>query len=245
MPGERVFSAYVLIDSPTADDVEAILPRLAGFLRDGMRHRRVSSVEPRDWGYAGRSWNEKATFNDLLNDCFAYVFWGNEGRRLFMLRQYARQQDSIDPVVRLAIKNFLNEKETEKNPIGHVVFKNIQAAVSGAIDEGEIKVSGGPRTRLRSDTLVEPEGGKKASRLSLADLRVELGGWPDGNSLCVCMSKRSPKGVRAAAETVSRLLLHSPARGKSETSSMLFAMRYRGVRRRLIRFWMSAILTVM
>ena len=65
------FKDYVLKTSPTADDVAAVLDPLGKLLRQEMRRRGVWRQGSSNWGYAGRSWQEEETFNDLLSDCFA------------------------------------------------------------------------------------------------------------------------------------------------------------------------------
>src|SRR6266498_1324286 len=89
------FDDYVLKDSPTADDVAAVLGPLRKLLCQEMNRRGVWGQGPSNWGYAGRSWREEETFNDLLSDCFASVFDGEKGKRLTRLRQYAGIQRRI------------------------------------------------------------------------------------------------------------------------------------------------------
>src|SRR5438876_5335957 len=143
MARQGLFAEYVLKDSPTRDDVVAALDALGRFLRQVMRRRGVWELPPSAWDYAGRSWQEEETFNDLLFDCFAYVFDGEKGKRLARLRRYARQQPSIDGAVRTAVWNFLNEQEKRKDPAGHAVFKNIQAAVAEALEVSRVQVASG------------------------------------------------------------------------------------------------------
>jgi hypothetical protein len=76
-----------------------------------MHQRGVWRRGPSTWGYAGHSWREEETFNDLLHDCFVSVFGGAKGKRLARLRQYAQNQLSIGGAVRNAVQNFLNEGE--------------------------------------------------------------------------------------------------------------------------------------
>ena len=158
------FDDYVLKDSPTADDVAAVLDPLRRLLRREMRRRGVWGQGPSNWGYAGRSWGEEETFNDLLSDCFASVFDGEKGKRLTRLRQYARHQPSIAWTVRTAVRNFLNEQERQKDPDGHAVFKNIQAAVVGALDVGEMKVVDGKPGEVTNGTVVASAPGGGAPR---------------------------------------------------------------------------------
>ena len=199
------FDDYVLKDSPTADDVAAVLDPLRRLLRREMRRRGVWGQGPSNWGYAGRSWWEEETFNDLLSDCFASVFDGEKGKRLTRLRQYARHQPSIAWTVRTAVRNFLNEQERQKDPVGHAVFKNIQAAVVEALGNGQMRVVNGKPGDVTNGTVVASASGGGCTKASPMDLRAAINGWADVASLCGGMVKRSGRGLQAAADVLSRL----------------------------------------
>lgn len=200
-----LFKNYVLKNAPTSDDVAAVLGPLGRILRKEMRRRGVWDRGPSNWGYAGRSWREKKTFDDLLCDCFASVFDGEKGKRLTWLRQHAQHQPSIAGPVRTAVRNFLNEQEKEKDPVGHAVFKNIQAAVVEALGVGKMRVVDGKPGDVTNGTVVASASGKGCTKAPSMDLRVAINGWADVASLCGEMAKRSGRGLRAAAVVLSRL----------------------------------------
>lgn len=199
------FEDFVLKDSPTDDDVAAVLDPLGRILRREMCRRGVWRQGPSNWGYAGRSWREEETFNDLLFHCFADVFDGEKGKRLARLRQYARHQLSIAGPVRTAVRNFLNEQEREKDPVGHAVFKNIQAAVAEALGIGQMRVVNGKDDTVTNGTVVVSASGGGCTKATPADLRKAINSWADGASLCGGMAKRSHRGLQAAAQVLSRL----------------------------------------
>ena len=207
MTRREPFKDYVLKDSPTKGDVDAVLDHLGKFLRREMHPRGVWDRGPSNWGYAGHSWREKDTFNDLLCDCFAFVFDGDKGKRLARLRQYARHQSSIAGVVRTAVRNFLNEQEREKDPVGHAVFKNIQAAVAEALKVRQMRVVNGKpgNVTVTDRTVVASASGGGCTKASPKDPRAVINGWADGASLCGRMAKRSHEGLQAAAQVLSRL----------------------------------------
>ena len=200
-----LFKNYVLKNAPTSDDVAAVLDPLGKLLRQEMRRRGVRRQRPSNWGYAGRSWREKETFNDLLFHCFAFVFDGEKGKRLTRLRQYARHQRSIAGTVRTAVRNFLNEQERQKDPVGHAVFKNIQAAVAEALRAGQMRVVDGKPGDVTNGTVVASASGGRCTKAPPTDLREAINGWRDVASLCGEMAKRSGRGLRAAAVVLSRL----------------------------------------
>lgn len=203
----RPFKDYVLKDSPTADDVVAVLDPLGRLLRQEMCRRGICRQRPSNWGYAGHSWREVETFNDLLSDCFASVFDGEEGKRLARLRQRAQHQPSIGGTVRTAVRNFLNEQERKKDPVGHAVFKNIQAAVAEALRGGQMRVVNGKpgNATVTNRTVVVSASGGGCTKAHPTDLRAAINGWADGASLCGGMAKRSHRGLQAAAQVLSRL----------------------------------------
>jgi hypothetical protein len=212
MARQGVFAEYVLKDTPTDSDVASVLDTLAQILRQQMRRRGVWNLPPSRWEYAGKAWRDKETFNDLLFDCFAYVFDGQKGKRLTKLREYARQQRSIDGAVRRAVYFFLNVQEKRKDPAGHDVFKNVQAAVAEALTEGRLTSEHTTIGKITNETVVAPPPQSETTRISHRELRAAVTGWSDGPALCRRMAKKSRPGLRAAMEVISRLAaIHSRA----------------------------------
>jgi hypothetical protein len=201
------FDDYILKDSPTADDVAAVLDPLRRLLRQEMRRLGVWCQGPSNWDYAGRSWRDEETFNNLLSDCFASVFDGEKGKRLTRLRQYAQHQPSVAGAVRTAVRNFLNELGKKKDPVGHAVFKNIQSAVAEALGVGQMRVVDGKAgdVTVTNETVVASASGEGRTKARPTDLRAAINGWTDVASLCGQMAKRSGRGLRAAVDVLSRL----------------------------------------
>jgi hypothetical protein len=187
--------------------VAAVADALRGVLRGQMRRRGVWQLRPAEWGYAGRSWREEETLNDLLHDCFAYVF---TGRRKDRLRDYAREQPSIDAAVRRAVRNFLNAKEESKDRPGHAVFKNVQAAVAEALDGGRLVALGGAADGITGQTVVGLAPGRQTRRAGPDEVRGSVEGWPDRDALCRSIARRGPEGIRAAAQVLHRLAAECP-----------------------------------
>ena len=200
-----MFKNYVLKNAPTSDDVAAVLDPLGKLLRQEMRRRGVWRQRPSNWGYAGRSWREEETFNDLLFHCFAFVFDGEKGKRLARLRQYARHQRSIAGAVRTAVRNFLNEQEQKKDPAGHAVFKNIQAAVDEALRAGQMRVVDSKPSKVTDRTVVVSASEGGCTKATPTNLRAVINGWADIASLCEGMAERSGRGLQAAAQVLARL----------------------------------------
>ena len=200
-----LFKNYVLKNAPTSDDVTAVLDPLGKLLREEMRRRGVWRQGSSNWVYGGRPWREEETFNALLSDCFADVFDGEKGKQLARLRQYAQHQPSIAMVIRRAVRNFLNEQEQKKDPAGHAVFKNIQAAVAEALRVGQMRVVNGKPGDVTNGTVVASASGGRCTKAPPKDLREAINGWRDGASLCKKMAKRSHRGLQAAAQVLSRM----------------------------------------
>src|SRR5271166_991640 len=200
-----LFKNYVLKNAPTSDDVAAVLDPLGKLLREEMRRRGVWRQGSSNWVYGGRPWREEETFNDLLSDCFADVFDGEKGKQLARLRQYAQHQPSIAMVIRRAVRNFLNEQEQKKDPAGHAVFKNIQAAVAEALRVGQMRVVNGKPSNVTNGTVVVSASGGGCTRATPTDLRAAINGWADSASLCGGMATQNRQGLEAAAQVLSRL----------------------------------------
>jgi len=221
MASPRLFARYVLNEAPTPNDVAAVLDALAPLLRRQMRHRGVWDLPPTAWGYAGRSWRDEETFNDLLSHCFAFVF---TGRRLDRLREYASAQPSIDAAVGVSVRNFLNDKEREKDPAGHALFKNVQAAVSAGLAEGWLIVVGGAQDTITNQTVVAPptcSATPEAELAAVAALALHLG--PFG-----CASRPGPRGKSGTWSLPSK----SCCRAKQKPSPRRSSTRWRPQGRR-------------
>jgi hypothetical protein len=201
----RLFADFVLNDSPNAKDVGAALDALGRLLHDDMRARHVLDLPPAEWDYIGKSWHEEATFNKLLRHCFRWVFYGTTGKRLVRWRQYARVGHLLDGPIRRAVRNFLNDLEKAKDPEKLAVFKNIQAAVVEALEEGQATADNASEG-VTQETVVRVAGGRQG-RASLTQLREQINRWSDGAALCQQLTSRSSRqgGVEAAAEALERL----------------------------------------
>jgi hypothetical protein len=131
-----------------------------------------------------------------------YVFTGNRKARL---REYAQAQPSIGGAVFAAVGFFLNDKEKDKDPAGHAVYKNLQAKTNEAFDAGWLELLEGQKDSIDSLTVVGPASSKKTMLLGENDLRKIISNWSDAVSLCEKMTKRSQRGLQAAEKALSRL----------------------------------------
>jgi hypothetical protein len=204
MAQQDVFADYVLKNMPTSSDVSVVLAALGRLLRHSMRYRGVWGLAPSVWGYAGKSWREDETFNDLLFDCFAHIFDGEKGKRLAKLREYARQTASIGGVVRTMVYNFLNDIEKKRDPTSHAIFKNIQTAVASAISDGRLVLETTSQERITNASIVATSKG--IDKIELDALYASLSGWSEFRSVCDSMMKRSARGQMAAERLIGFLL---------------------------------------
>jgi hypothetical protein len=200
MASSRVFAAYVATESPTDDDVESAAEALRPLLRQEMRKRGVLERSPGAWGYAGESWHDAETLNDLLHDCFVFVFTGNRKR---WLAAHADNEDQTNAAVRRSVRNFLNELEQKKDPVGYRVYKNVQAAVAQAAAAHSLVVVQGDDNAVGSRTVV---AARPAAPLgTVAALENAVNNWPDLAALGMNLSRHGPRGLQAAATAVARL----------------------------------------
>jgi hypothetical protein len=200
MASSRVFAAYVTKELPTDNDVESVLDALRPILRLRMRLRGVLGRSPGTWGYAGETWRDPETLNDLLHDCFVYVFTGN---RKIRLAAYADDDREIDAAVSRAVRNFLNELVKRKDPLDHRVYKNVQAAVAQAIAAQTLVVVNGDDDSVESGTAVAAH--PRASLGNATALEHAVNNWPERPTLGKDLSRHSPRGIQAAASAVAYL----------------------------------------
>lgn len=198
------FDRYVLLDSPSSDDVSDALAQLRGILKSEMRRRGAFNLAPSKWGYTGKFWRQNEAINDLLKDCFADIF---SGKRLARLREYVNcQSTTISPVIRWQVRNILNDKEKRSDPVGYALFKNLQVAVDEAIASNELRIVDKTKP-ITNQTIFRAF--PFPQQLTLAPRKVIVGviaGWGDSKSLGLDMaSLRSNRGLAAAREVVKRI----------------------------------------
>ena len=176
-----VFTQYVrsLVpgEAPSPEAFEAVWEKLRQALRKEMQVRSLWQAPPRYLGiFGGSGWYEPSTFDELLSDCYVFVFV----RRLGGLATLLESRDNIEGVVFLNIRHFLFERQKKHDPLGYRVYSVVHEAVRQAIAGGRLLVVEGP-AKVVNDTLlalglVSSEETKSRPEAS-AELESLLGGF--------------------------------------------------------------------
>ncbi len=149
-----VFTEYVRSlaegEPPTPEDFDALLEKLRAALVHEMKRRFLWRAPPSYLGiYGGSHWTDGDLFEELLLDCYQFIFI----RRLPGLKKQLLVKADIDGLVFLNIRNFLHDAQKRHDPLGFRIFELLQAAVLGLLEAGQLHVLAGD-SRVRNDTVL-------------------------------------------------------------------------------------------
>ena len=149
------FSAFVRSlgpggEPPDARSFDQLLAMLRRALVYEMKKRSLWSAPPSYLGvYGGTSWSEGDLLEDLLLDCYAFVFV----RRLPGLMKQLLVRPNVDGLVFLSLRHFLHETQKRHDPLGYRVFELTSSAVLRLVEAGTLHVLAGD-PRIRNDTVL-------------------------------------------------------------------------------------------
>jgi hypothetical protein len=122
---------------------------LGTVLRAELKRRGLWESPPSYLGVFGWGSWEPAAFDELLAECYTYVFVD----RIRSLQAQVKLKPNIEGLVSLSVRHFVHERQKENDPIGSQVFEVLQSAVRRAVEERELEViSGGEK--IRNDTVL-------------------------------------------------------------------------------------------
>lgn len=127
----------------------AIWSGLGTVLRAELKRRGLWESPPAYLGVFGCGSWEPAAFEELLAECYAYVFVD----RIRSLEAQLKLKPNIEGLVSLSVRHFVHERQKENDPIGSQVFEVLQSAVRRAVEENELAVISGDE-RIRNDTVL-------------------------------------------------------------------------------------------
>lgn len=131
-----VFTRYVEIlergEQPEEETEEGVWRKLADALRHELRQRGLWLAPPSYLGVLGAmSWTRDEAFEELLCDCYSFVFV----QRLGGLAGLLAFQENIEGVVFRNIRLFLFERQRRHDPVGYRVFMVARKAARAAVRE--------------------------------------------------------------------------------------------------------------
>lgn len=157
-------------------DFDEVWDALRLLLLGELKRRSLGSLPPAALGiYGCSSWSEPAAMEELVAECFAFVFV----ERFRSLKAQLRIKPNVEGLILRSVRNFLHEKQKLHDPIGFRVFTVLRHAVHGLLSAGELQVIAGSPA-LRHDTVLAsgPElSPQEAARPE--ELRPHVRTWND------------------------------------------------------------------
>ena len=169
-----VFTEYVRSLEPGVEPDSQLLDRvldvLSGALKREIRRRGLWQAPPSYFGIFGKSWQDGEALQDLLYECYIFVFL----ERLRALKKQLLIKDNIDGLVFRNVKNFLQAAQERNDPFGHRIFTILSNATRRLIDSDVLRILQGKRigseTVLAFSTIGSPPPARLEELLQAGDL---------------------------------------------------------------------------
>lgn len=126
------------------------------------------------WRAEGGEWQRDRALEELVADCYTFIFVERLGSLLAQLRV----KPNVEGLVRLDIRHFLHERQREHDPIGFRVFEALRNGLRDAVEEGEMRIVGGD-PRIRNETVLEFTSGSRAPTGAGSELAAIVRAWSD------------------------------------------------------------------
>ncbi|HEX2644463.1 MAG TPA: hypothetical protein VHU81_15815 [Thermoanaerobaculia bacterium] len=134
------------------DDLEfdQVWTALGRLLVSELKRRSLWSLPPSYLGiYGCATWADPGAVEELLSDCFIFVFV----ERFRSLKAQLRIKPNVDGLILRNVRNFLHETQKRHDPLGFRVFTLLRSAVRDALSAGELQVIAG-NPAVGSDTVL-------------------------------------------------------------------------------------------
>jgi hypothetical protein len=129
---------------------DGVLRSLKNILVQELKRRDLWNAPPRYLGiFGGNRWDEADLLEELVLDCFEYVFV----RRIRGLQNQARVHSNIDGLVVLNVQHFLHDAQRRHDPLGYRIFEIAHDAVESLLKAGSLHLLAGDPS-IRNDTLL-------------------------------------------------------------------------------------------
>lgn len=164
-----------------------------------MRFRSLWGTPPGDVGYYGAdNWSEGNVLDELITDCYIYIF----DRRMDRLRKQRSVEANIDDLVHRIIKLFLYGAQKDHDPLGYRIFESLRSAIESLLRRDAIYIlEGGPK--ISNNTVLGFTADSDPQALSLdVDLVPQVEVWNDDLLPDLITAKLGPRaGVLSKLET--------------------------------------------
>ncbi len=176
---EFAFTEYVRALEPGMDPDPERFQALWGGLRSALVgelcRRSLWDAPPRYLGiYGGASFSEEEVLEELLIDCYVFVFID----RLEGLKGMLETRENVDGLVFRNIRNFLFNMQKKHDPLGFRVFEVLRTAARSAVDAGRLHVLAG-NPGIRNETVLGFRPRSDPGGWRGAELEVLVRSWGD------------------------------------------------------------------
>ncbi len=183
---EGTFTRYVRAIASRGEAVGGMVEELRAELRKALvREMRWRSLWASSPAYAGvlgwPSWTPGDTkgtaspLDDLLSDCYLFVF----GQQLHRLLHQLRVHPKIDGLVVVYLRHFLTDRQKHHDPLGYRLFEILCAAVRGSVAAGELHVLRGTPAIRNQTVLGAASDADPARAAPIEELRPLVARWND------------------------------------------------------------------
>lgn len=132
-----LYTRYVRLSASERElDTETFSQVFAALQKDLMaelKRRGLIRLTPNHFGMIGQSMWVPEVQEELTQSCYVYIFVD----RFHGLHDRAKSQ-SIEPMIRKNIQNFVHDFRKEKDPIGFKVYKIVCEAAKIAVEDGKL-----------------------------------------------------------------------------------------------------------
>ena len=172
---EGVFTEYVRCLAEEREPAPALFAalgrELSAALRAELRRRGLWSSPPSYLGVlGGGSWDGDA-LDELRADAHTFIFVD----RLRSLRSQLAAKANVDGIVFLSLRNFVQERQEQHDPLGTRVYAVLRSAVEEAVEAGELHLLRGG-DRIGNDTILGFQAGAEPEPAAV-NLRALMARW--------------------------------------------------------------------
>lgn len=135
---------------PENGEFDAVWTSLRRLLVSELKRRSLWSLPPACLGiYGCATWTEPEAVEELVADCFVFVF----AERFRSLKAQLRNKPNVEGLILRNVRNFLQETQRRHDPVGFRVFTVLRSTVRGALSAGGLQVIAGSPA-MRHDTVL-------------------------------------------------------------------------------------------
>ncbi|HEY0782848.1 MAG TPA: hypothetical protein VGE98_10355, partial [Thermoanaerobaculia bacterium] len=161
---------------PEGREFEEVWTALRRLLVSELKRRSLWSLPPACLGvYGCAAWSEPEAVEELVADCFTFIF----AERFRSLKAQLRAKADIEGLVLRNVRNFLYETQKRHDPIGFRVFTVLRSAVRDGLSAGELQVIAGSPAVQHDTVLAFRTAEPAAAAAGREELRPHALAWND------------------------------------------------------------------